>query len=144
MGDVYWELIDREGNRLEIPPEAVEIVKKRWNNGDPVHTSEGSMSAKDIRYFRPTSKRYGAQPLLEAAAQAFGEPVINEDGSTAVKWVKKDVPHREFARYYSNIPAYRKIASDGSMVTVAFRLPVHEINPELVEYCNQDDLQYLK
>jgi hypothetical protein len=85
----YWEIVVRDGSTVEIVPSAVGVIRKTLGRGQtdtpaqPDHS--GTSNRKD---FRETAKPYG-QPLLEAAAQAFDEPMENPDGSTIVRWVKK-------------------------------------------------------
>lgn len=145
MKDVYWELVTKDGEtRIEIPPASVDIVKKRWNAGEPIHTKNyGSIAANTIKYFRPTTKVYGQLPLLEAASQAFGEPIYNDDGSIISRWVTSEVTNMEYAKLYSHVPAYRKLRSDGGLVTVAFLKPVHAIDVNKTPYCTEEEEKML-
>lgn len=137
--EYYWELITKDDSHYDIPPQAVEVVKRRMDNHDPINLSTASIPYSEIKNFRITSRQYG-QPLLEAAARAFNEPMLNEDGSMVVRWVKKTVPQREYAKHYSHVPSYRSLDSDGNMVTIAFRLAIHEIDVNKVTYCTDDEL----
>lgn len=139
----YWELICRDDTRYEIPPEAVEVVKRRMANKDAINLSSATIPYSEIKQFRVTDKRYAQQPLLEAAAHAFNEPMYNQDGSVIAKWVKKNVPQREYNKHYSHIQAYRRLGDTGSMVTVAFFLPVHDIDTNKVDYCTDDEIATL-
>ena len=142
--DYYWELVQYDGTRIEVPPEAVPVVQRRWDNGEPIHTSDMTIPANQIKFFRKTSKRHSAQPLLEAAAQAFNEPVIDEaTNSIKARWVKKHVPQREYTKHYAQIPAYRKLGEDSGMIVVAFAQPVHMIDTNKVEYCTEEEIQQL-
>lgn len=144
MSKYYWELVQKDGTVIYIPPEAVEVVKRRWNEGQPIHTSQGSVPSSQIKHFRPTDKPHGEQPLLEAAAQAFNEPVINPDGSIDSRWIKRRVPHQLFNRQYANIPAYRKIGEEAGLVVMAYRLPVHLINVQETQPCTEEEIRILE
>jgi hypothetical protein len=91
-----------------------------------------------------TSKAFGHQPLLEAAAQAFDEPLINDDGSMICRWVKKQVTNREYNKHYAAVPAYRKLTEQNGLVTVAFFLPIHEADLDKVDYCEDSEVRKLQ
>lgn len=139
----YWELILKDDTRYEIPPDVVDVVTRKMKAHDPVALSTATVPYSEIKHFRITNKPYGQQPLLEAAAQAFNEPVINEDGSIAAKWVKQLVTQREYARYYAAQPSYRSLGDEAGMVIVAHRLPVHQIDSTKVDYCTDDEISSL-
>lgn len=140
--DYYWEIIQFDGTRTEIPPEAVPVVKRRWENGQPIHTTNESIPANQIKTFRKTAKPYGQQPLLEAVAAAFDDPVITEDGSIKARWVKKTVSQAEWKKL-GGTGAYRKLADDGGLIVVGFMLPVHQIDLQIVDYCTEQEIQQL-
>lgn len=142
--EYYWELVTKDDSRYEIPPEAVEVVQRRMGNKDPINLSTATIPFSEIKHFRITDKAHTNQPLLEAAAQAFNEPIFNEDGSMVVRWVKKNVPNREYAKHYSHIPAYRRLGDDGNMVTVAFLLAVHDIDVNKVTDCTENEVRELE
>lgn len=141
--DYYWEIVKRDGGTVKVPPSAVGVIRKRWDEGQPIHLAKETVPAHQITDFRQTSEPYG-QPLLEAAAAAFNEPMENPDGSMVVRWVKKAVTQAEWNTYYSRTPAYRKLGADGGMVMVAFRLPVHEIDTGKVGYCSDTEVASLE
>lgn len=135
--DRLWELELRDGTRLDIPPELVEVIKKRWDSGQPIHTrSRGSIPASSIYALRPTARLVSDPKLLEDAARAFREPIYTEDGVVA-KWVKKDVTITMWEKHYSKL-GYRKLAEDAGIVTMAWRLPAHLIRPEHQELTVQE------
>lgn len=144
MNEYYWELVTKDDTVYQIPPAVVEVVQRRMGNKDPINLSTASIPFSEIKKFQQTDKPYGQQPLLEAAAQAFREPVYNPDGSMASRWVKKNVPNQQYTKHYSHIPAYRSLGIENGMVVVAFRLPIHEINMEKVQYCTDNELTSLK
>lgn len=137
--EYYWELVTKDDERYEIPPEAVGVVQRRMGNKEPINLSTATIPFSEIKHFRVTSKAFTRQPLLEAAAQAFNEPMFNDDGSIVSRWVKKSVPHREYGKHYSHILGYRRISDDGNMVTIAFRLAVHDIDVNKVTYCTPEE-----
>lgn len=137
MSEFYWELKTYDGQSVEIKPGDVEVVRRRLGNGDAINTTTATIPAKQVVSFAQTDKRYVDQALLDAASQAFREPQLTDDGVVS-KWVKKSVTRDKWNRYYSANPAYRKIG-EGSMVEIAFRLPVHQIDVNLVSYCTPDE-----
>lgn len=143
MSEYYWELIQFDGTRIDIPPEHVETIKRRMASGEPINTKTMSIPANQIKTFRRSEKRYGEQKILEAVAQAFKEPMINKDQSVSSKWVKKEITNAKYDSYYAKQPSYRKLSSESEMTTIAFKLPVHLITDE-VEECNNDEVLKLE
>jgi hypothetical protein len=140
--DFYWELEQFDGTTTEIPPQVVDTVKRRLNDKDMINLKTMSIPANQVKSFKQTSKRYTDQLLIEDVARAFDEPILNADGSIVCKWVKKNVTQNEYNKFYSQ-SGYKKIGTDGSMVTVAFRLPVHSVDLNVLEYCTDDEVQQL-
>lgn len=140
--DYYWELVLRDDTTVEITPQAVPIVQKRMSNKDAINLKTRSIPYSEIKEFRQTDKPYG-QPLIEAAAQAFKEPIFNEDGSMVVNWVKKSVNQKSYAKQYAGIPAYRKLSEDGGRVMVAFRVAVQDIDISKVSPCTEQEIEQL-
>ena len=138
----YWELKTKDGASIQIPPSAVDIVKRRWDAGQPIHTTARTVPPRDIVSFEKSTKILSEVPLVEAAAQAFNEPIVSENGIVA-RWVKKDVTQGEFNQFYSKNPAYRKLKNDAGLVVVAFKLPVHLCDESKVQYCTNDDIMSL-
>jgi hypothetical protein len=149
----YWILSYGMRDDLEhiyIPPNAVDEVKRKWDAGEPIHTTRGSVPARDIRSFEPSDKPYGDQKLLQAAAKAFNEPVVNtvEDRgityeSVEAEWVKQVVTQRKWDKYYSGIPSYHKLADEGAYVVMAFRLPVHQVDERRTPKCSEQEVKSL-
>lgn len=148
MSEFYWELVywkenPKDPTKLEVPPSGVEVIKRRWDNGQPIHTAKsGSIPANHISSFTPTGKIFSTQPLLDTASQAFNEPQINDDGSIRCKWVKKHVTSDKWNKHYSHT-GYRKLGEESGMVIVAFKQPIHQVNPELVEFCSDEEVHTL-
>lgn len=146
MDNYYWILKYGDYKDLKtvmIPPSAVETVKHRWDNGEPIHTTNGSIPANQIREFERSDRRYTEQPLLESAAQAFHEAIVNPDESVQTKWVKKNVTNNKWDKYYSANPAYRRLGEFNGMVSIAFQVPTHLIDPTAVDYCSDSDITTL-
>jgi hypothetical protein len=138
----YWALKTRDGITINIPPKAVEVVKRRWDSGQPIHTSTQTIPANQIVSFEKTARTKTDIPLIEAAAAAFNQPIITEAG-VASRWVKKDVSQGEFSQFYSKNPSYRKLSGDGGLVVVAFKLPVHLFDSSKLQYCSDIDIKQL-
>lgn len=138
----YWELITKDDSVYEIPPQAVDVVKKRMNNHDPINLSSATIPFSEIKAFRASEKPFTTTPLLEAASQAFNEPMLNDDGSIVGKWVKKTVPNRLYTKHHAHVPSYKFLNNDGGMTEIAFFLPVHEINHTLTE-CTESEVRQL-
>lgn len=124
-------------------PSAVEVIRRRWDAGEPIHFPDMTIPAHQIVEFRRTSRPYG-QPLLDAAAQAFNEEMTNPDGSIVFRWVKKNVTSREYNKSYRGLPAYRRLGEENGMVVVAWRLPVHEIDVRSMSYCDENEINVLQ
>lgn len=142
MDQYYWELTLRDGSKISIPPEGVEVVKRRWDNGQPIHTSRQVIPPGQIVGFEKTARRKTDVPLIEAAAHAFNEPMFanypNGEEYVVSKWVKMPVTPKEWEKYYSP-HHYKRLPDDGGMVMVAFLQPVHQINPQKVSYCTEEE-----
>jgi hypothetical protein len=140
MSEYYWELVQHDGTRLEIPPSSVDVVKRNILNNRPIATRSSVIPPHQIKYFRKTDKPFNAQPLLEDVARAFNEPMYMKDGSIVARWVKKQVTQNSWNKHYSNIGSYRFLGNEGDMVVVGFQLPVHAIDYSAVELCNTDEV----
>lgn len=140
--DYYWEIVQFDDTKVDIPPQAVETVKRRLDNKEPINLKTMSIPANQVKAFRQTGKRYSEQPLIEDVARAFNEPLLTEDGSVVAKWVKKPITAHDRAKAYNN-PAYKTLTSDGNMVMVAFRLPAHLIDPRELTECTEDEIRQL-
>ncbi len=141
--DYYWLLKTRDGKEIFIPPAGVDVVKRRMADGQPINTRTNSIPPNQIISFDLTDKPYNTQPLLEAAAQAFNDPVLDDTGAVMCRWVKKSVTHDRWNRYYSLHP-YKKISDDGAMVTIAFRLPIHGIDVNITAYCTDEEIAQIE
>lgn len=148
MSEYYWELkygSYKDLKSVMIPPASVDQVKHRWDGGEPIHlTGRASIPANQIREFEITDKLFTTQPLLESVAQAFNEPIVNEDGSVAARWVKKTVTQDKWNRMLSNIPGYRALDGDNGMMTIAFKLAIHDIDPTKTPYCTEEEVRQLE
>lgn len=144
MSEFYWELVQHDGTRLEIPPgKDVETIKKRMQDGQPINTRSMVVPVNQIKFFRMTDRPFSTQPLLDAAAQAFNEPVLNDDGSIAVKWVKLHATQSKWEKFYAPSPGYKQLPSENGMAVVAFKKPIHEIDVSITPYCSDEEVLLL-
>lgn len=140
----YWELVLRDGSKREIPPQGVAQVRKWIENHETIRLAKtGDVSPYEVRYFSPTSKIYKPPNLLEDVAQAFKEPIIEEDESIACRWVKKAVTTAMWERHYSNVPGYRKIGDKDGMALIAFLQPIHLVDLNNVDYLTPEEINNL-
>jgi hypothetical protein len=141
--EYYWELLQFDGTVTQIPPNAVDTIKRRWDAGEPIHLSIGSIPANQIKAFRLTDKLYNSQPLIEEVAQAFKEPLLSEDGSIKARWVKKHVTNEKWNKHYSAIHSYRHLGAENGMTIIAFKVPTHLIDYSMVQDCDDNDIKRL-
>lgn len=141
--EFYWEIVLKDGTIYLIPPNAVDKVKTWMADKAPILLKSAAIPYSEIKIFRPTSKMYSNQPLLEEAAGAFKSPMYTADGSIQAAWVKKSVSQREYASYYSKMFSYHKLSDDGQYVVIAFSLPVHDIDLNRVERCSDEEAEML-
>jgi len=126
--EYYWKLEFKDGNSVLINPRYATEIKRQLKEERMLTTADWVRSISDIKSFEKTSqplktyKRIGAAE--EAVARAFNEPILNDDGSVAAKWVKKPITKIEWTKYYMKQPSY-KLLND---YEVAFRLPTHLID----------------
>jgi hypothetical protein len=142
MGEYYWELVQRDGTTTEVPPDLVDVIKRRMANKEPINTKSAVIPFAQIEHFRKTSKPFNTQPLIEAAAQAFKEAIFNEDGSIQAQWVKKEVTQRDYDKKY--VHGYRVLDKANNMVVIAFRLPTHLIDNSVVSYLSDNEIEKLQ
>lgn len=147
----YWEIVERDGTTTRIPPDSVQVVQKRLGNGDPIHTRTRSIPASQVRSFRITADRYSDTPLLEAAAQAFKEPIYTkvkgiggiEEDAISCRWVKIVVPMDKWYKYYSAIPGYKMLGEINGMAELAIAKPIHLIDVNKTPYCTDVEVRTL-
>lgn len=143
--EYYYELKYGDYKDLKtvyIPPASVASVYNRWENGQPIKLSTGGIPANQIRSFEKSDRPFNSQPLLEAVAQAFKEPMVT-DGEVNIKWVKKVVTKDKWERYYSASPGYRRLDESDGLTTVAFRVPTHLVNSNTMQYCDEQEISRL-
>jgi hypothetical protein len=138
-----WELVTKDGRKFSVPPDKAQVVKRRWDAKEPIHFANESINYHDIERFNKTTKAPTTVPLLQSAAAAFGEPMLEGD-SIKWHWVKMDVSQREYSKFYSQAPGYKSLDGQNGMVTVAFRQPLHQIDPYKTEVCTQDEITRLQ
>lgn len=137
--EYYWQLKLRDGTVYDIPPKAVEVVNKRMANRDAINLRTATIPYAQIESFEQTGKKHTDNKLLEEASRAFNEPIL-EGEDIRVKWVKSSVSRAKWDKHYSNIPGYRLLSSEGGMLEMAFKLPVHQINPLVTPVCTVDEV----
>lgn len=142
MDNHYWQITLRDGQKIQVPPEAVEIVKRRWEANQPIKTSKQIIPIHQIVAFEKTSRTKAEVPLVEAAAQAFKEEMLNEDGSVICRWVKMQVTSKEWEKHYSP-HHYKRLADEDGMVVVAWFQPAHLFNSERTSYCTDEEIKSL-
>lgn len=144
MTEYYWELILKDNSRYEVPPTALELVQRKMKAHDAISLRTATVPYSEIQVFRQTDKVFNSQPLLEDVARAFDEPLIDSETSAVrSRWVKKKVTKRKWDSFYSSSPGYRHLDNDDGMVTVAFKLPVHQIDVNTTPYLSVDELDKL-
>lgn len=141
--DYYWELQLFDDTKIDIPPTAVEVIKRRMGTKEPINLKTQVIPTNQIKSFHITNRPFGQALLLDEVSQAFNEPQVNTDGSIVCKWVKRPVTNKMWDTHYSRIPAYRSLGSDGVMVTIAFKQPVHQIDVAIVQVCTDDEIKAL-
>lgn len=134
----YWDLTLKDGRVIPVKPEYAPGIKEKMSAKEPLVTSNGVIPFSEIKGFDKTSRHFTITPLLEEAAQAFKEPLYNDEGDIKARWVKKQVTSGEYSKHYSKL-GYHRLSDFNGMVTVAFVLPIHIIDLNKVSYCTQDE-----
>lgn len=142
----YWRLTLKDGRSLDIPPQAVDLVKKKMETRTPIATTNEVIPFAEIVSFERSSRRIGsAQKQLQIeAAQAFGEPIITDAGEVKACWAKKQVSRAEYDRKYAKHSNYKYLYESDGMVTVAFVIPLHMFDKTYMEYCTIDEERKLE
>jgi len=127
--ECYWKLEFKDGNAILINPRYATEIKRQLKEERMLTTADWVRSISDIKSFEKTSQPLKTYKRIEASeeaaiARAFNEPILNDDGSVATKWVKKPIAKIEWTKYYAKQPSY-KLLND---YEVAFRLPTHLID----------------
>ena len=136
----YWILKLWDGEEIKVKPDNVKLIQDKISTGEgAITTPNRSILVKNIRDFVESDDLYTDQKLIEDSARAFKEALINPDESVVIRWVKKDVTKRQWDKYYSQHIAYKKLNDSDSHVTIAWKQPVHLINPELMSELSQED-----
>ncbi len=142
----YWVLELKDGSKIDIPPNYVEEVNKRFIAKEVIPLRNRSIPFSEVKGFERTSRKFFEKSadtrLLEETAQAFREPMLTADGIQA-RWVKKEVTSDRWERYYSDIPGYKKVESRDGMVWIAWRQPIHQIDPNQTPECTASEVETL-
>lgn len=142
----YWQLTLRGGDVISVKPDMVDTVRRKMDAGELIHTVTRSIPINEIKSFEETDTPFvdERRAMIEGAAQAFREPLVDETGAIEIKWVKKNIPMKTYMRHYSSIPSYRKLADDGNHIIVAFKLATHDIDYSLVTDCTDEEIKQLE
>lgn len=131
----YWhlELWDKEVIKVRPDADKIKFIQAILAKGEGmITTPTRSINVKDVKGFQVSDEVYTDQKMIEGIAKAFNEPILTEYGVKS-KWVKKSVPRRRWDSHYRFIPAYKMLVENDSYVVIAFKVPVHQINPLNVE-----------
>lgn len=147
--EYYWELVLKDGTKYEIPPKAVELVRKKMTAKEPINMRSAVIPFSEVKDFRQTEKRADLPPLIDDVARAFNEPQYTERVEHGIKytgvkaaWVKKRVTQERWNNYYSKTMD-KRIGEEDGMVVIAFVLPIHSIDFNEVQYCTQEEVEKL-
>ena len=136
---MYWELVLKDGTKYSIPPDSVELVNRKMKEHDAIELSTATVPYSEIQAFRITERKYTDKKLIEAAARAFNEPVLTEDGSVVSRWVKRTVTQDKWQKYYAPT-GYRHLREEAGMVVIAYKLPIHQMNMEISTECTEEEV----
>jgi hypothetical protein len=142
--DSHWVLPLRDGTTVDIPPDKVANINKKIENKEPIKVEDRLILYQDLaggpRKYTPPEIEPG---LVEQAAIAFNEPVINDQGEVQSVWVKQVVSANQWNKYYAQFASYFKLGNHYDSVLVAYRLPIHSLSPD-VEKCTPIEMQQLE
>lgn len=149
--DYYWEIELYSGETIQVKPENAKAVQtKIASQSGAITTPTRSIIVKDIKDFRITDKIYTDKKLLEDANRAFKEPqysIIKENGreyeAVKARWVKKSVPTRRWDTYFRLHAGYKKLSERDGYVTMAFVVPLHNIDYDEVQNLTPDEERQL-
>lgn len=147
----YWHIVlyDPVNEVVKVKPENVAYVQNCIKNKEHINTPERTIMIGNIKDFLPTDipvvdkAKMLERGVGEDVAQAFNEPIHNEDGSVVSRAVKKLVPHRKWETFYSANPAYKKLSETDGGVWVGFMLPVHLIREGVFD-CTKSESVYVE
>jgi hypothetical protein len=141
--EYYWELLRKDGTRVEIAPSVVPTIQKLMDKHAPIHTKfSGTILYAEIASFRPTDKPFRTQNALEEASRAFNEPLFTDEGVLS-RWVKKEVPSAKWEKVYAP-NGYARLGESSGYVTIAWRLPAHLVDLSKYNYCNESEIKSLE
>ena len=145
----YWQITLWDKEEIPVRPDNVGLIKDKLERGEGhIITANRTIAVKDIKSFEETTTPYGAKAIasgsiVDGAAQAFNEPIINSSGDVARRAVKKYVQRRRWDSHYSNIPAYKILSEDEGRVLMGFWIPVDQINLHVVDPCTPSEVARL-
>lgn len=140
----FWLLTLKDGSTINIKPELVSIINTKIANRQDIVTPTRTIMSGEVMSFKMTDKLYSKQQLLDSVSQMFNTPVDSPEGGVYFRWIKRAVPNERWARHYSHLPAYKRLQDDGSMITMAYKMPVHQVDVLSVSYCTDDEILKLE
>jgi len=143
MKDYYWEIETFDGTIVEIAPKNVDKVKQHLEDQTPIHTTNLSIPANQVKAFRRTERLFKPINLIKAVNDTFFKPELTPDGSIKASWVKKYMPKQIYERKFANIPAYKLLSINGGLALVAFKLAEYQIDLDKVELCTVEEVNKL-
>lgn len=139
----YWRLELRDGRVIDIPPRYVDLVKRKMDSRQPIHTNDGSIPFAQVVSFNRSSKEFTDRTLMAGVAQAFNEPLVTDEGEVKAMWAKKRMSRNEYEKQAKG-STYRKIGEEDSFVIVAFVIPVHRFDKSYMEECTDAEIRLLE
>lgn len=149
----YWYITKKDGERIRVRPnpESIALIKKRLSDGSGhIVTKHQTINVYDVKEFAESDepvvevkRLVGSGELLEEAARAFDEPLLNEAGDVISRAVKRQVTRKRWDSYFSKFPNYRVLEEGDSHVTMGYWLPAHHIDLHIHQVCNSDEIRLL-
>lgn len=140
----YWHIELYSGEIIKVKPddEKIKYIQSLIAKQEgAITTPTRSIVVKDIKDFRLSDEVVLDQKLLEDYHQAFNIAQLNEDGEVIARWVKKVVPTRKWYSYYRQHSAYHILEEGSDHVLIYFKLPVHQVDHQLVQDLNSEELR---
>lgn len=136
--ELYWHIELYSGEIIKVKPEAAKIEYIQGiiaKQEGAITTPTRSIIVKDIKDFRLSDEVYSDQKQIVGANQTFNDPIyvkeiINgvEYESIVAQWVKRSIPRRQWDKTYRLSPGYRLLYDNDNYITMAFLIPVHQMN----------------
>ncbi len=148
MDQTRWVLTLRDGTIIDIPANKIADINKKIQRKEPIKTDDRLILYQDIA---SGPKKYEPPVIepdyVEQAAIAFNEPIYDPNGNIKCVWVKQEVSANRWNKYYASFASFFKLYYTSDHVTVAYRLPIHELPTGLytgVQKCTPDEIRQLE